>query len=58
MNDKNKNNRVRYLLAMLKNENKIENISSDSNPTWILKKINSQKFSQRFAEVFAEICRD
>ena len=35
---KNKNNRVRYLLTMLKKENRIENIGSDSKPIWILKK--------------------
>ena len=38
MTEKNKNNRVRYLLAMLKKENRIENIGSDSKPIWILKK--------------------
>lgn len=38
MTEKNKNNRVRYLLTMLKKENRIENIGSDSKPIWILKK--------------------
>lgn len=38
MTEKNKNNRVRYLLTMLKKENRIENIGSDSKSIWILKK--------------------
>lgn len=38
MTEKNKKNRVRYLLTTLKKENRIENIGSDSKPIWILKK--------------------
>ena len=38
MTEKNKNNRVRYILTMLKKENKIVNVGSDAKPMWILKK--------------------
>ena len=38
MTEKNKSNRVRYLLTMLKKENRIENMGSDSKPIWIIKK--------------------
>lgn len=36
MNEKNKNNRVRYILSQLKKENKIRNEGSDSKPCWII----------------------
>ncbi|MBO5183148.1 MAG: putative DNA binding domain-containing protein [Bacilli bacterium] len=36
MNEKNKNNRVRYILSQLKKENKIRNDGSDSKPCWVI----------------------
>lgn len=38
MAEKTKNNRVRYLLSMLKKENKIQNIGSDTKSIWVIKK--------------------
>lgn len=37
MTDKNKNNRVRYLLNILKKENKIKNVGSDKTSIWIFR---------------------
>lgn len=36
MSEKSKNNRVRYIISLLKKENKIKNIGSDSNPCWVM----------------------
>ena len=36
MNDKNKNNRVRYILSELKKENKIRNEGNDAKPSWVI----------------------
>ena len=41
MAEKTKNNRVRYLLSMLKKENKIQNIGSDTKS---IKNIRAQNF--------------
>ena len=38
MSEKNKNNRVRYILSLLKKENKIKNEGTDSKPSWIMVK--------------------
>lgn len=38
MNEKNKNNRVRYIISQLKKENKIENEGSLTKSSWIIKK--------------------
>lgn len=38
MSEKNKNNRVRYIISQLKKENKIENVGSLTKPSWIIKK--------------------
>lgn len=48
MSEKNKNNRVRYIISRLKRENKIENEGSLTKSSWIIKKDvcfakNSQK---------------
>ncbi len=39
MSEKNKNNRVRYILSTLRKENKIQNNGTDSKPCWIIKTI-------------------
>ena len=36
MSEKNKNNRVRYILSLLRKENKIKNNGSDAKPCWII----------------------
>ena len=38
MSEKNKNNRVRYILSKLRKENKIKNDGTDAKPCWVLKK--------------------
>lgn len=38
MSEKNKNNRVRYIISQLKKENKIENEGSLTKSSWIIKK--------------------
>ncbi len=38
MSDKNKNNRIRYILSLLKKEDKIQNEGSLSKPIWVIKK--------------------
>ena len=38
MSEKNKNNRVRYIISQLKQENKIENEGSLTKSSWIIKK--------------------
>ena len=38
MSEKNKNNRVRYILSQLKKENKIKNEGSTTKPLWTIKK--------------------
>ena len=38
MSDKNKNNRVRYIISQLKKEDKIENEGSLTKSSWIMRK--------------------
>lgn len=38
MSEKNKNNRIRYIISQLRKENKIENVGTLTNSTWIIKK--------------------
>lgn len=38
MSEKNKNNRVRYIISRLKQENKKENEGSLTKSSWIIKK--------------------
>lgn len=48
MSEKNKNNRVKYIISQLKRENKIENEGSLTKFSWIIKKyVCFAKNSQR-----------
>lgn len=38
LSDLNKYNRIRYLLSLLKKEEKIENVGSNTKPIWVIKK--------------------
>ena len=38
MNKQHKNNRVRYIISLLRKEGKIVNVGSDSRPSWVIKK--------------------
>ena len=52
MSEKNKNNRVRYIISQLKQENKIENEGSLTKSSWIIKKQTC--FLQRICKEFAK----
>ena len=48
MNKQHKNNRVRYIISLLRKEGKIVNVGSDSRPSWVIKKYkNLQRFAER-----------
>lgn len=36
-NNKDLNNKIRYMLTYLKNKNLIENIGTDKKPQWVIK---------------------
>ena len=52
MSEKNKNNRVRYIISQLKKEGKIENEGSLTKSSWIIKK--QICFLQRIRKEFAK----